>query len=219
MNDVLTIGVLGLQGAFAKHLEVLTQLGVSTKRVRLPSDLEGLDGLVLPGGESTTMSNLLISSGLLDPLREALKRGLPAFGTCAGLILLANDVLDGRSDQVSLKALDATVRRNAYGRQVDSFEDDVVIAGDPKPFHAVFIRAPMIQKVGSTVEVLAQLDSQPILIRQGQIMACSFHPELAGDGRIHKIFLDLVRQHQQSLTPSQSTDHITKRDHLSPIIH
>lgn len=193
MNEQLTIGVLGLQGAFARHLQVLTDLGVLARRVRLPKDLEGLDGIILPGGESTTMSNLLLSSGLLDPLRLDLARGLPAFGTCAGLILLARRLRDGRADQVSLEALDVTVRRNGYGRQVDSFESDLSISGLAEPFHGVFIRAPIIEEISDSVLVLAELNSHPILVRQGAVMASSFHPELADDGRIHQMFLDGVR--------------------------
>lgn len=193
MNEQLTIGVLGLQGAFAKHLQVLTDLGVQCRRVRLPVDLHGLDGIILPGGESTTMSNLLISSGLVAPLRSDLARGLPAFGTCAGLILLARHLRDGRADQVSLEALDVTARRNGYGRQVDSFESDLSVVGLIEPFHAVFIRAPIIEEISDSVAVLAELDSHPVLVRQGDIMASSFHPELAGDGRIHQMFFDVVR--------------------------
>lgn len=186
----MNIGVLGLQGAFARHIDTLAELGVATRRVRTPDDLENLDGIVLPGGESTTMGNLLHSSGLLQPLGAALGAGLPALGTCAGLILLASRVLDGRPDQVDFGALDVTVRRNGYGRQVDSFERDISIIGSEDPFHAVFIRAPIIEEVGSGVEVLATLDEHPILVRQGAVMGCSFHPELTADGRIHQMFLD-----------------------------
>jgi 5'-phosphate synthase pdxT subunit len=204
LNQELIIGVLGLQGAFSQHLEVLADLGAQTRRVRLPKDLVGLDGIVLPGGESTTMSNLLVSSGLLEPLAAALKGGLPAFGTCAGLILLASKILDGRPDQVRLNVLDATVRRNGYGRQLDSFECDVVVADLVHPFHAVFIRAPIIEDVGQSVRVLARLDSHPVLVQQGHIMASSFHPELSKDGRIHQMFMDLVREQRSSRESLQS---------------
>lgn len=192
MKDSPTIGILGLQGAFACHIDTLADLGVATRRVRTPEDLEGLDGIVLPGGESTTMGNLLRTSGLLQPLADALTTGLPALGTCAGLILLARRILDGRHDQVSFGVLDVTVRRNGYGRQVDSFEGDVEIQGLERPFHAVFIRAPIIEDVGESVEVLSSLYGRPILVRQGRVMACAFHPELTSDSRIHRMFLDLV---------------------------
>ncbi|MGA0879454.1 MAG: pyridoxal 5'-phosphate synthase glutaminase subunit PdxT, partial [Ilumatobacteraceae bacterium] len=174
MKDGPTIGVLGLQGAFARHIETLSELGVEARRVRTPDDLADLDGMVLPGGESTTMGNLLGSSGLLQPLTTALSSGLPVLGTCAGLILLAQRILDGRSDQVSFGVLDVTVRRNGYGRQVDSFEGDVEVRGLGDPFHAVFIRAPIIEDVGESVEVLSSLDGHPILVRQARVMACSF---------------------------------------------
>ena len=204
MNQKLIVGVLGLQGAFSQHLEVLADLGVQTRRVRLPEDLVGLDGIILPGGESTTMSNLLITSGLIEPLVAALKDGLPAFGTCAGLILLSSKILDGRPDQVRLNVLDTTVRRNGYGRQLDSFECDVVVSDLLEPFHAVFIRAPIIEDVGESVRVLARVDSHPVLVQQGHIMASSFHPELANDGRIHQRFVDLVREHRSSRESLQS---------------
>lgn len=217
MNKQLIIGVLGLQGAFARHLEVLNDLGVTSRRVRLVKDLEGLDGIILPGGESTAMSNLLLSSGLFEPLRAHLDDGLPAFGTCAGMILLSRRILDGRPDQVSLDSLDATVRRNGYGRQVDSFESDVVIEGWDEPFHAVFIRAPVIEEVGQPVTVLARLDSHPILVRQGPILASSFHPELAHDTRIHEYFLDFVRKGRQSSSSVQSQSYSTSRNQRAPV--
>lgn len=217
MKDIPTIGVLGLQGAFARHIDTLADLGVATRRVRTPEDLENLHGLVLPGGESTTMGNLLRSSGLLQPLTAALNAGLPALGTCAGLILLARRILDGRPDQVSFGVLDVTVRRNGYGRQVDSFEGDVEIQGLEVPFHAVFIRAPIIEGVGPKVEVLSSLDGRPILVRRGRVMACSFHPELTSDGRIHRMFLDLLDT-EVSLAPSQVSilddAFVTSRSHV-----
>lgn len=186
------IGVLALQGAFAAHAEKFIALGADVVEVRRPEHLTGLDGLVLPGGESTTMSNLLTSSGLVGPLTEAIDSGLAVFGTCAGMILLSSNILDGRNDQISFSAIDATVRRNAYGRQVDSFECDLSVTSLDTPFHAIFIRAPAIETLGSDVEVLASWNDAPVLIRSGRIMAASFHPELTPDSRIHRLFLDLV---------------------------
>ena len=183
------IGVLALQGAFRAHSEAFEALGAVVREVRTAPDLHGLDGIALPGGESTTMSKLLDSSGLRQPLSEALDGGLPVFATCAGLILLAGAVLDGRPDQTSFACLDVTVRRNAYGRQVDSFETDLRIEGLDTPFHAVFIRAPVIVEHGVGVQVLARHDGHPVLVRQGATMAMSFHPELAGDHRLHARFL------------------------------
>jgi len=187
-----TIGVLALQGAFALHERALAELGAATREVRTPHDLDGVDGLVLPGGESTTMSMLLESSGLLDPIRKALLDGLPAFGTCAGMILLAADVEDGRPDQHALGAVDVGVRRNGYGRQVDSFERDIPVVGLDRPFHAVFIRAPRVVRVGEGVEVLAEVDGDPVLCRQGRVTVAAFHPELAADSRLHEQFLQEV---------------------------
>jgi len=186
------IGVLALQGAFAAHAEKFIALGADVVEVRRPEHLTGLDGLVLPGGESTTMSNLLTSSGLAGPLANAIVSGLAVFGTCAGMILLSSNILDGRDDQISFSAIDATVRRNAYGRQVDSFECDLSVTSLDTPFHAIFIRAPAIETLGSGVEVLASWNDAPVLIRSGRIMAASFHPELTPDSRIHRLFLDLV---------------------------
>ncbi|MBM3800300.1 MAG: pyridoxal 5'-phosphate synthase glutaminase subunit PdxT [Actinobacteria bacterium] len=186
------IGVLALQGAFAAHAEKFIALGADVVEVRRPEHLTGLDGLVLPGGESTTMSNLLTSSGLVGPLANAIVSGLAVFGTCAGMILLSSNILDGRDDQISFSAIDATVRRNAYGRQVDSFECDLSVTSLDTPFHAIFIRAPAIETLGSGVEVLASWNDAPVLIRSGRIMAASFHPELTPDSRIHRLFLDLV---------------------------
>ena len=186
------VGVLALQGAFAAHAEVLTRLGAEAVEVRVPGDLRGLCSLVMPGGESTTMSKLLDSSGLFAALDERFRGGFPVFGTCAGLILLASRVLDGRPDQRSFSALDVTVRRNAYGRQVDSFEADLEVSGLDHAFPAVFIRAPLITEYGSGVEVLASLDQQAVLVRQGAVMAASFHPELTGDGGLHQLFLSEI---------------------------
>ena len=187
----LIIGVLGLQGDFREHLRVLERLGVSAKDVRKPGDLEGLDGLILPGGESTTIARLLKESGLWDELRERGQSGLPLYGTCAGLILLAKEILEDRPKGLGL--LDITVDRNAYGRQVDSFEADIEIRGIG-PFHAVFIRAPKVIRWGPDVDVLAEYDDSPVLLRQGRILASSFHPELTDDTRVHEYFLQLVRK-------------------------
>lgn len=189
MNARPRVGVLALQGAFALHARVLADLGAEPVEVRTPADLEPVDGLVLPGGESTTMSMLLESSGLFDPLAKRLADGLPVFGTCAGMILLASEVLDGRADQRSFGAVDIAVRRNGYGRQVDSFEAELDVAGDPEPFRAVFIRAPLVERAGAEVVVLASHDGHPVLARQGPVFVSSFHPELSGDGRLHELFL------------------------------
>lgn len=192
-------GVLALQGGFRPHVEALTALGADVFEVRQPRDLSRVDALVLPGGESTTVGRLLTTSGLLDPLRERLAGGLPVLGTCAGLILLASEVLDGRPDQPVLGAVDLTVRRNAHGRQRDSFEAPLEITGlAGGPFPGVFIRAPGIERVGQGVEVLARLSSGPgsgcpgetvVAARQGTVTVCAFHPELAGDLRFHQHFL------------------------------
>jgi 5'-phosphate synthase pdxT subunit len=188
------IGVLALQGAFAAHARSLADAGAAAREVRVPDDLTGLDGLVMPGGESTTMSRLLLTSGLFEPLAERLDGGLPVLGTCAGMILLARRVLDGRPDQRSFGVLDIAVRRNAYGRQVDSFETDLTIPvlGD-RPFHAVFIRAPQVVETGEGVEVLARHEGKPVLVRRGPAMAAAFHPELSGDPRLHAMFVAAVR--------------------------
>jgi 5'-phosphate synthase pdxT subunit len=187
------IGVLALQGAFATHAEVLRALGAEAREVRVPADLDGVDALVLPGGESTTMSLLLDSSGLRDPIAERLADGLPALGTCAGMILLASNVLDGRADQRSFGVLDIDVRRNAFGRQVDSFESDLDVRGlGAGLFHAVFIRAPVVERAGASIDVLATVDSKPVLVRRGSLVAAAFHPELSNDDRIHRLFLEGV---------------------------
>ena len=187
------VGVLALQGAFAAHARTLTELGARPVEVRTPADFEGVDALVMPGGESTTMSFLLESSALFDVIAERLADAMPVFGTCAGMILLANDVLDGRPDQRRFAAIDITVRRNGYGRQVDSFEADLAVAGlEAAPFHGVFIRAPLVEAVGPGVSVLASHDGHPVLVRQGAVLAASFHPELANDRRLHDLFLQGV---------------------------
>ena len=190
------IGVLALQGAFAAHEAALALCAAETRQVRVPADLDGLDGLVMPGGESTTMSRLLLTSGLFDPLAERIADGLAVFGTCAGMILLATDVLDGRPDQRSFGAIDIAVRRNGYGRQVDSFEADIEIAahnGAPSwPFHAVFIRAPKVESVGEGVDVIASHDGVPVLAKSGRIFVASFHPELTPNHGLHALFLQEV---------------------------
>ncbi len=189
----MQVGVLALQGAFAAHTAVFASLGVEAREVRIPQELRGLQALVMPGGESTTMSRLLITSGLLPPLRDALSAGLAVFGTCAGMILLARTVTDGRADQCTLGAIDIAVQRNGYGRQLDSFETDLTVTGlAGPPFHAVFIRAPKVTTVGPEVEVLATHQEVPVLARQGRITVASFHPELSGDHRLHEQFLQEV---------------------------
>ena len=190
----MKVGVLALQGAFREHREVLDALGVATVEVRVPEHLSGIDALVLPGGESTTMTRLLETSGLRGPLVDRLRDGLPAFGTCAGLILLAAEVRDGRADQVPLGALDVTVRRNGYGRQRDSFETVLTVTGlTGAGFPGVFIRAPVVERVGPDVEVLAAQDDRPVLVRQGAVWASTFHPELSGDLRVHQQFVQAIR--------------------------
>jgi 5'-phosphate synthase pdxT subunit len=186
------VGVLALQGAFVAHQRALDAVGATTRQVRLPADLDGLDALVMPGGESTTMSRLLSTSGLFDELKARVSDGLPVLGTCAGMILLASEVLDGRADQLSFGAIDISVQRNGYGRQVDSFETDLDVVGFDRPFHAVFIRAPKVVAIGAGVEVLAEYDGAPVVVRQGRVMVASFHPELTGDARLHARFLQEV---------------------------
>ena len=181
----MKVGVLALQGAFREHREVLDALDVETIEVRTPSQLGALDALILPGGESTTMSQLLGSSGVRAPLAERLADGFPVLGTCAGMILLDRDHL-GLADLV--------VDRNAYGRQVASFEADLVLEGEERPFRGVFIRAPRVRDVGPQVEVLAELDGEPVLLRDGRVLVAAFHPELTDDSRIHRQFLDLVTE-------------------------
>jgi len=188
------VGVLALQGAFEAHQHVLGQLGFETVQVRTPSDLKLVGALVMPGGESTTMSHLLLTSGLFESIDTRLKQGMPVFGTCAGMILLAKDVLDGRSDQKSFGAIDIDVKRNAYGRQIDSFETDIAVDGFVDDFHAVFIRAPQIARCGEGVTVLARHGQDVVLARQGSVIVSSFHPELASDVRIHSLFTDSLQE-------------------------
>jgi len=184
------IGVLSLQGAFRLHAEVLDALDVEPVDVRTPEALAGIDAIIVPGGESTTMSMLLDSSGVRAPLAAALADGMPAFGTCAGMIVLARGVLDGRADQRSLDAIDIDVRRNAFGRQKDSFEAMLDVEGLDEPFPAVFIRAPFVERVGDGVRVEAEVGGHPVLCRAGKVTVCSFHPELSHDLRLHRQFLE-----------------------------
>ena len=186
----MQVGVLALQGAFAAHSDCLTSIGVQSIEVRNPEQLSSVDALLMPGGESSTMSQLLESSGLFDPIAARIADGMPVFGTCAGMILLASEILDGRSDQRSFSAIDISVRRNAFGRQVDSFEATVNSSvGD---FHGVFIRAPRIERVGENVEVLGSINDEPVLVRQGNVLAASFHPELSNDARLHEYFVSIT---------------------------
>ncbi|HEY0831298.1 MAG TPA: pyridoxal 5'-phosphate synthase glutaminase subunit PdxT [Candidatus Dormibacteraeota bacterium] len=191
-TDHPLIGVLAMQGAFAEHVRALEKAGARTRLVRTREDLEGLDGIVLPGGESTTMTMLLERTGLLEPLREAIDRGLATFATCAGTIVLAREVVDGMAGQRGLGLLDIAVRRNGYGRQVDSFETGLDVAGlNGKSFPGVFIRSPLIESTGSA-EVIARHDGHAVGVRQGRIVALCFHPELTGDLRLHREFVKLA---------------------------
>jgi pyridoxal 5'-phosphate synthase pdxT subunit len=200
----VTIGILALQGDVREHAAALAELGEAVSLVREPDDLDGLSGLIIPGGESTTLSMLLESSGLFDPLDVAFRRGLPVFGTCAGMILLAGRVLDGRDDQRGFGAIDLTIRRNGYGRQAASFECDLEVTElGPEPVHAVFIRAPVVEQAGPGVEVLATLPPlveggtgrrQPVVCRQGTALVASFHPELTVDRRLHQLFVAMTKE-------------------------
>jgi 5'-phosphate synthase pdxT subunit len=185
------IGVLALQGAVDLHVHALERLGVETVEVRRTEDLARVDGLVLPGGESSTISKLLVINELFEPLAQRLNDGMPAFGTCAGMIMLASEILDGRDDQLSFGAIDISVRRNAFGRQIDSFETDLSVIGLPEsPVHAVFIRAPVVERVGPGVEILAAVEEgRPVACRQGNVLVTSFHPELSPDLRLHELFI------------------------------
>jgi 5'-phosphate synthase pdxT subunit len=198
-----TIGVLALQGDVREHLVALDRAGAQGRPVRRPEELAGLDGIVLPGGESTTMDKLMRAFGVRDPLRAALRAGLPAYGSCAGMILLADRVLDGKADQETLGGIDMTVRRNAFGRQVASFEGEVHLEGlGDQPVHGVFIRAPWVEEVGESVEVLARVEDgeaagRIVAVRQGSLLATSFHPEMTGDGRVHELFVRIVEDRQR----------------------
>jgi pyridoxal 5'-phosphate synthase pdxT subunit len=197
----VTIGVLAVQGNFREHLAVLRRLGAEAVEVRLPEQLDGLDGLVIPGGESTAIGRLIRRYGLEGAI-ERFDR--PIFGTCAGMILLAREAVDGVPGQPLLGLLDIAVRRNGYGRQVHSFEADLELAGDARPLRGVFIRAPRVEEAGPEVEVLAELDGDPVLLRQGRLLVASFHPELTDDIRVHERFLQLVRDARASRAPGAS---------------
>lgn len=185
-----TVGVLALQGDFREHLAVLARLDVAGRGVRQPDQLDGIDALIIPGGESTTIGKLAVRWGLIEPLRESIADGLPTYGSCAGLIFSACAVTEG--DQPLLGVLDVVVERNAFGRQNDSFEADIDIMGFDEPFHAVFIRAPWVAKVGGGVDVLASVGDHPVMVRQQNIIGTSFHPELTSDTRIHEMLLDMI---------------------------
>jgi pyridoxal 5'-phosphate synthase pdxT subunit len=197
--EVPVIGVLALQGDVREHLAALRAAGAEGRPVRRPEELAEVDGLIVPGGESTTMAKLADRFGMLEPLRAAVRGGLPVYGSCAGMIMLADSVLDAPADQETIGGLDVTVRRNAFGRQVDSFEGEVRLAGlAGPPVHAVFIRAPWVEDVGPDVEVLGRVEGGPadgkiVAVRQGRLVATSFHPELTGDLRVHALFVELVR--------------------------
>ncbi len=207
----MTVGVLALQGDVREHAAAFSDLGEEVRAVRRPGDLDGISGIVLPGGESTTLSLLLGSTGLDAALGDALADGLPAFGTCAGMILLSSRVLDGRSDQHRFGAIELSVRRNAYGHQAASFESDLEVpAVGPVPLHAVFIRAPKVERVGDGVEVLAELPSsaggsvgQPVICRQGPVLVTAFHPELTPDRRLHRLFLDMIKDDDRPRRPGR----------------
>jgi pyridoxal 5'-phosphate synthase pdxT subunit len=200
VRDRPVIGVLALQGDVREHVAALTALGADAVLLRRPEELPGVDGLVLPGGESTTIAKLAVRGGLMEPLRTAVAAGLPAYGSCAGMILLADRLLDAPPDQVTIGGLDVTVRRNAFGRQVDSFESEIAVQGLPGgPLHAVFIRAPWVEEAADRVEVLGRVvggpaDGRIVAVRQGHLVATSFHPELTGDRRVHALFVDIVRR-------------------------
>ena len=188
----MKVGVLALQGAFKLHVQALERLGVEAIEVRTLENFEASQALIIPGGESTTMSFLLESSGIFEALQERSNNGMPILGTCAGMILLSSKITDGRNDQKPLKLIDIEVRRNGYGRQIDSFESDLMIKGFENFFKGGFIRAPLVESVGENVDVLAELNGQPIMCRQESTIVTSFHPELADDDRIHAEFLEMV---------------------------
>ncbi|MEU6347156.1 pyridoxal 5'-phosphate synthase glutaminase subunit PdxT [Streptomyces sp. NPDC046977] len=190
-----TVGVLALQGDVREHLVALAEADALARPVRRPEEIAGIDGLVIPGGESTTMSKLAVLFDVMQPLRERIREGLPVYGTCAGMIMLADKILDGRDDQETFGGIDMTVRRNAFGRQNESFETAVAVEGiDGGPVEGVFIRAPWVESTGSAVATLARLDDgTTVAVRQGNLLATAFHPELTGDHRMHRYFVDMVR--------------------------
>lgn len=203
MNDTPLIGVLALQGAFREHRQKFAALGANTREVRLPADLTGLHGLVIPGGESTTIGKLAVEWGLIEPIRAMGSAGLPIWGTCAGAIFLAQEVVERGNaiTQPLLKLMRTRAIRNAFGRQRESFETELPVSGlgFDSPLHAVFIRAPLVVPMDETIEVLAAVDQEPVFVRQGRLWGTSFHPELTDDPRLHAAFLDLVRKTQGTL--------------------
>jgi pyridoxal 5'-phosphate synthase pdxT subunit len=195
--DAPVVGVLALQGDVSEHMSALAAVGARPVPVRRPEELDAVDGLIIPGGESTTMWKLAVIFDLMDPLRKRISGGMPTFGSCAGMIMLADRLVDGMSGQETLGGIDMTVRRNAFGRQVDSFESDITLAGVPgSAFRAVFIRAPWVEETGGQVEILGTepATGRIVAVRQGPAMATAFHPELTGDRRVHKLFVDMVRE-------------------------
>ena len=196
-RSALTIGVLAVQGDVREHVRVLTSLGAQAHGIRRPTELTDLDGLVIPGGESTTMDKLVRAFDLFEPLRALIAGGLPVYGSCAGMIMLADRIAEGRPDQQTLGGLDITVRRNAFGRQVDSFEEDIEFVGlDGGPVRAVFIRAPWVEEAGDGVDVLARAAGKIVAVRQGALLATSFHPEVTGDARVHELFVEMCKDVQ-----------------------
>ncbi|CAM5630645.1 MULTISPECIES: pyridoxal 5'-phosphate synthase glutaminase subunit PdxT [Streptomyces] len=194
MSDTPVIGVLALQGDVREHLIALASADALARPVRRPEELAEVDGLVIPGGESTTMSKLAVLFGMMEPLRERVRAGMPVYGTCAGMILLAEKILDPRSGQETVGGIDMIVRRNAFGRQNESFEAAVEVAGiDGGPVEGVFIRAPWVESVGAGAEVIAEHGGHIVAVRQRNVLATSFHPELTGDHRVHALFVDMVR--------------------------
>jgi 5'-phosphate synthase pdxT subunit len=204
VSAAASIGVLALQGDVREHLRALDESGARARAVRRVDELDALDGLVVPGGESTTISKLAVEFGLLEPLQKLIADGLPVYGSCAGMIMLASEVLDGRPDQRGFGGIDMTVRRNAFGRQVDSFEAPVELTRlEGGPFHAVFIRAPWVERVGEAVEVLGRITTgraagRIVAVRQRNLLATAFHPELTGDPRVHRYFVEMVRERSPS---------------------
>jgi pyridoxal 5'-phosphate synthase pdxT subunit len=195
---LLRVGVLAVQGDVREHINSLISLNVAVQKVRNPEELKTVNALVIPGGESTTISMLAKRVGLMDPLRKFVKDGFAVYGTCAGMIMLADEILDGRSDQETIGGLDITVRRNAFGRQVDSFETDLSVKDFDKSFRAIFIRAPWVERIGESVEVLASVTAEngtqhPVMVRQGSVLATAFHPELTTDNRVHEYFVQMAK--------------------------
>jgi pyridoxal 5'-phosphate synthase pdxT subunit len=195
---LLRVGVLAVQGDVREHINSLTSLNVAVQKVRNPEELKTVNALVIPGGESTTISMLAKRVGLMNPLRKFVEDGFAVYGSCAGMIMLADEILDGRSDQETIGGLDITVRRNAFGRQVDSFETDLSVKDFDKSFRAIFIRAPWVERVGESVEVLAAVTAEngtqhPVMVRQGSVLATAFHPELTTDNRVHEYFVQMAK--------------------------